>query len=157
VGGATAAASGAGITFPASASASSDANTLDDYEQGTWTATLKGTTTDPSTPVTTTGYYTKIGDVVWASFALNNVNTTGASGGVFISGLPFTSSASIVGMGSAMSYQFDFNSRTSLSVFVSTSSTVIYPQMSGNNTTWNDLLHNAGSARYLWASAVYKV
>ena len=32
VGGATAAASGAGITFPASQSASSNANTLDDYE-----------------------------------------------------------------------------------------------------------------------------
>ena len=39
VGGATAAASGAGITFPATQSASSDANTLDDYEEGTWNPT----------------------------------------------------------------------------------------------------------------------
>ena len=37
VGGATASASGTGITFPATQSASSDANTLDDYEEGTWT------------------------------------------------------------------------------------------------------------------------
>ena len=36
VGNATPAASGAGISFPATASASSDANTLDDYEEGTW-------------------------------------------------------------------------------------------------------------------------
>jgi len=33
-------ATGTGITFPATQSASSDANTLDDYEEGTWTPTL---------------------------------------------------------------------------------------------------------------------
>jgi hypothetical protein len=37
VGNATPSSSGAGITFPATQSASSDANTLDDYEEGTWT------------------------------------------------------------------------------------------------------------------------
>ena len=37
VGAATPSASGAGITFPATQSASTDANTLDDYEEGTWT------------------------------------------------------------------------------------------------------------------------
>jgi len=36
VGGATASSSGAGITFPATQSASTDANTLDDYEEGNW-------------------------------------------------------------------------------------------------------------------------
>jgi hypothetical protein len=39
VGGATPSASGSGISFPATQSASSDANTLDDYEEGTWTPT----------------------------------------------------------------------------------------------------------------------
>jgi hypothetical protein len=39
IGGATPSASGTGITFPATASASTDANTLDDYEEGTWTPT----------------------------------------------------------------------------------------------------------------------
>jgi hypothetical protein len=39
VGNATPSASGAGITFPATQSASTDANTLDDYEEGTWTPT----------------------------------------------------------------------------------------------------------------------
>jgi hypothetical protein len=37
VGGTTPSASGAGISFPATQSASSDGNTLDDYEEGTWT------------------------------------------------------------------------------------------------------------------------
>ena len=45
VGGATPSTSGSGITFPATASASSNANTLDDYEEGTWTPTLGGTAT----------------------------------------------------------------------------------------------------------------
>jgi hypothetical protein len=39
VGGATPSTSGAGITFPATQSASSNVNTLDDYEEGSWTPT----------------------------------------------------------------------------------------------------------------------
>jgi hypothetical protein len=39
-GGATPTTSGTGITFPASASASTNANTSDDYEEGTWTPTV---------------------------------------------------------------------------------------------------------------------
>lgn len=63
VGGATPAASGAGITFPATQSASSNANTLDDYEEGTWTPTtsVNGFTQSISS---LTGTYTKIGRVV---------------------------------------------------------------------------------------------
>ena len=38
--GATSPSSGTGIAFPATQNASSDANTLDDYEEGTWTPTL---------------------------------------------------------------------------------------------------------------------
>jgi hypothetical protein len=39
VGGATPSTSGSGITFPATISISSNVNTLDDYERGTWTPT----------------------------------------------------------------------------------------------------------------------
>ena len=45
VGNATPSASGAGITFPATQSASTDANTLDDYEEGTFTPILTTTGT----------------------------------------------------------------------------------------------------------------
>jgi hypothetical protein len=44
VGNATPSASGAGITFPATVSASTDPNTLDDYEEGTYTPTVTGLT-----------------------------------------------------------------------------------------------------------------
>jgi hypothetical protein len=59
VGDATPSASGSGISFPATQSASSDANTLDDYEEGTWTATFgtSAATYNDQVPVR----YTKIG------------------------------------------------------------------------------------------------
>ena len=98
VGGATPSASGSGISFPASASASSDANTLDDYEEGTWTASVGGTATYNDQ----TCFYTKIGRVVYVSGILfiNNIGTGSAS---TISGLPFTSSNGNTG-GSAFYY-----------------------------------------------------
>ncbi len=63
VGDATPSSSGAGITFPATQSASSDANTLDDYEEGNWTPTVAATTTNPtvSSYPTRIGRYVKIG------------------------------------------------------------------------------------------------
>ena len=83
VGGATPSASGSGITFPATASASSDANTLDDYEEGSWTAAI-----------TTGGIasqscnYTKIGRMVTIT---GNVIYNGASVSPDLTGVPFTS------------------------------------------------------------------
>jgi hypothetical protein len=93
VGGATPAASGAGITFPATASASSDANTLDDYEEGTWTVTLfDASSGGNASSTTTTGYYTKVGNLVTCSFGiLNNISSAGmTSGNTLYVSLPFT-------------------------------------------------------------------
>jgi hypothetical protein len=86
VGGATPAASGAGITFPASASASTNANTLDDYEEGTWTPSIGGTATYTSRY----GRYVKIGKMVSVQFAIV-VNTLGTGSVELMEGLPFTS------------------------------------------------------------------
>jgi len=94
VGAATPAASGAGITFPASQSASSDVNTLDDYEEGTWTPIDSS-----GNGLTFTGvsaYYTKIGDMVFATFELVYPATV-SSFNNRIGGLPFTTAT-----GSAM-------------------------------------------------------
>ena len=79
-------ATGVGITFPATQSASSDANTLDDYEEGTWTPTdQSGASIGLNNQ---SGYYVKIGKYVYAStrFFFNvNSSSTGAQ----IGGLPF--------------------------------------------------------------------
>ena len=100
VGGATASASGSGISFPATQSASSDANTLDDYEEGTWTPSLGGNTTY----VAQVGAYTKIGRFVLATFEVN-VSSIGTGAAASISGLPFTSfSTPTNGMGGMVGY-----------------------------------------------------
>jgi hypothetical protein len=89
VGNATPSASGAGITFPATQSASTDANTLDDYEEGTWTVNFSDGTTNSST--TTTGYYTKIGrQVTIVIDEVSNISTAGLTAGeYFRCSLPF--------------------------------------------------------------------
>ena len=90
VGNATPSSSGAGITFPATQSASSDANTLDDYEEGTWSPTVIGSTTAGTvTYFGRIGRYTKIGDLVTFTLYLNWGSGTG-TGDLQISGLPFT-------------------------------------------------------------------
>lgn len=93
VGGATPAASGAGITFPATQSASSDANTLDDYEEGTFTATfIADTGSNPTCTYTyQTGTYTKIGRLVYYTVRMGLSATSGGTTSLLIiGGFPFT-------------------------------------------------------------------
>jgi hypothetical protein len=85
-------ATGTGIAFPATQSASSDANTLDDYEEGTWTPILKGTSTNPSyTTSAASGSYVKIGRMVYVSFIIivTAVSSQG-TGNIYMDALPFT-------------------------------------------------------------------
>ena len=78
-----------GVAFPATAVAVTDANTLDDYEEGTWTPSLGGT----ATYTTQGGVYRKVGSLVWIRFTIqvNAIGTGSVSGAV--SGLPFASAA----------------------------------------------------------------
>lgn len=91
VGNATPSASGSGITFPATQSDSTDANTLDDYEEGTFTPTIVGSTAaGVGTYSQQLGIYTKIGRQVHFNVALAWSAHTG-TGNMSIAGLPFTS------------------------------------------------------------------
>lgn len=93
VGQATPATTGAGITYPATASLSANANTLDDYEEGVFAPTVIGSSTAGTCTYTTqSGYYTKIGNVVTASFGIAYTGHTG-TGNMVVTGLPFSSGA----------------------------------------------------------------
>jgi hypothetical protein len=95
VGGATPAASGAGITFPSTASASSDANTLDDYEEGTWTPELRFANSNTGITYTSRGgRYTKIGNVVTLNGFVNLSSKGSATGDATFTGIPFTADTS---------------------------------------------------------------
>jgi hypothetical protein len=90
VGGTTPSASGAGLTFPAVQSASTDANCLDDYEEGTWTPTVFGqTTAGTGTYTYQVGNYVKVGQMVCASALIVLTNHTG-TGNLALGGLPFS-------------------------------------------------------------------
>ncbi len=146
-----------GITFPATQVPSTDANTLDDYEEGTWTGTITGTVANPTTPVTTTGAYTKIGRQVFARIGFNDVNTTGASGSLGVSGLPFAPSASIA-TGSVMLYSIgtSFSTANNLSPYIPATTTIFFYGMV-NAGIWSIVTHNPGTARYLYVSVTYEV
>lgn len=78
---------GGQIRFPATQNASTNANTLDDYEEGTWTPS------DSSgaglTFTGASGYYVKIGGWVYVT-ATATYPVTASGAGSKIGGLPFT-------------------------------------------------------------------
>jgi len=79
------------IGFPATQVPSSDANTLDDYEEGTWTMGLTfGGLSTGITYNSNSGYYTKIGNVVTISGRMALTSKGSATGDAIITGLPFT-------------------------------------------------------------------
>jgi hypothetical protein len=86
VGNATPSTSGAGITFPGTQSASSDANTLDDYEEGTWTPTIAGI----STYTVQNATYIKIGKYVHIAGDVSGTDS-GSLASFVITSFPFVS------------------------------------------------------------------
>lgn len=83
------------LQFPATQNPSTNVNTLDDYEEGTWTPTLTFLTPGDVNVVYTTrlGHYIKIGKMVtvWAIIQTSTFTHTTASGEMQLTGLPFTS------------------------------------------------------------------
>jgi len=80
------------LKFPATQNASSDPNTLDDYEEGTWTPTMDRSGSSPTVSYSQRyGTYTKIGRMVWVFWDITASSVSGGSGVATISGLPFYS------------------------------------------------------------------
>ena len=80
---------GGQIAFPASQSASTDANTLDDYEEGTWTPNQGGGLTVIGT-FSSSGTYVKIGKQVTVLGMLSATTSIAYNGNaIMLSTLPF--------------------------------------------------------------------
>jgi len=121
--------SGTGIAFPATQSASSDANTLDDYEEGTWTPTVYGSSSAGITTYSTqTGKYTKIGRLVVAYFDINILTATG-TGNLTIGGFPFSAGTQLLGAGIPVFYNVTFTGVPAAS-FLGSGQTYIVLQLS---------------------------
>lgn len=109
------------VKFPAVQEASIDANTLDDYEEGSWTPSVGG----DATYVTQVGTYIKIGQMVtvWGQI---EINVLGTGSKRVVSGLPFTS-ANIAGV--------EYLGAVGYFVLLATSVVNIVPQVGGGATT----------------------
>lgn len=119
VGNATPSASGSGVSFPATQAPSTDVNTLDDYEEGTWTPSIGGS----ATYTTQTGTYTKVGRAV-TILGILTINAIGTGSLTQVSGLPFAAAtATPLAIGT-------FSSLATAVVFISavaSGSTITFP------------------------------
>lgn len=111
------------VAFPSTQNPSSNVNTLDDYEEGTFTPTIVGgTSAGVGTYTTQTGTYTKIGNRVCIDLSLNWSAHTG-TGTMIVGGLPFTVGAGIGSM--AVGWSTLTYTGTGVSVIPSAGSTQI--------------------------------
>ena len=118
------------IAFPASQSASAGANTLDDYEEGTWTPT-DGSGAGLSF-TTDSNQYVKVGQLVIASFYIT-YPTTASAAQARVAGLPFTSQNTTTAV-----YGGYFSFKTI---------TAVISLMLNQNSTTFDFFNDSGAAR----------
>ena len=149
--GGTVGANGVGVTFPATQVASSDANCLDDYEEGTFTPTVIGTTTaGVGVYSTQAGRYIKVGNLVTLQVYLNWTAHTG-TGNMLFGNFPFTTSstgysAAAIGYASNIA----LTAGNILTAFASTSSTYVnaYQTPTGGGSVTDVPMDAAGQIIY---------
>ena len=129
---------GGGLTFNGDTAA---ANALDDYEEGTWTATFTGSST------TATGRYVKIGGQVFVTVYGDSINVTSSVTGT-IGGLPFTNSGGYT----AASITHDTYTNNSYNGYVNTGGTTMTAIQDGTVSGAQTVV---GNPKYIMMSAVY--
>ena len=153
-------ASGQGIDFSATGNGSGTPTSelFDDYEEGSWTAALTGSTSGPTSAVNVTGTYVKVGRLVTVRAHIGPVSTVGAAGGVRVSGLPYTPAANMAAGNVMMYHRKNLNSTTcNITPYVTTGTIVTFYQTDYQNTaSWAEVGHNQGSDFYLFFSAAYE-
>ncbi len=122
-----------------------DSNTLDDYEEGTWTPVANS---GSLTPIRCT--YTKVGNVVHVSGQLSDITDTGTATDVQISGLPFTSDSTQQTTGGVMFRYLNAPSNaTQVTALVNPSSTsVVFYWSFDNASTWDGVQYQNASASW---------
>jgi len=133
------------------------ANTLDDYEEGTWSAELRGESSRASTPViSTTAKYRKIGDLVFVAAYFANVNTSGASGNCIVTGFPFQAINQLFGL-DVQTYGQDYDDAggvISVKMYIENNSQATL-LATKDNAAWQVHSITAGSGKYLQMQGCY--
>jgi hypothetical protein len=147
-----------GITFPATQAASSDPNTLDDYEEGTFSPVLKlGDTTQTQTSGGPNARYVKIGRLVY--FAIETYFSKSGTGEFNVSSLPFLAAAT---RQCHINYYYQFYTSSMPSTYMLTyivssgsSFTPQYMPSGGTQTAAINDTHFTGSTNYFYAAGTY--
>jgi hypothetical protein len=127
---------GTGITFPASPNLSTNANTLDAYEEGTWTPVLNfGGAAGVSVYNYQNGTYTKVGNVVTVRCYIAINTKTAATGAATLSGLPYAFKTSTAAYASAYMYISNGGSITNALMAYASPTTAIFNLGQGNGST----------------------
>jgi len=121
------------IAFPATQSASADANTMDDYEEGSWTPTISDSSGNNGTADSNNdGKYTKIGKIVFICAYVSVSSMGSVSGSIRVTGLPFTSSSDEStqgGLSTSYGHYLTITAGQSITCYVQQSTTYINVQL----------------------------
>ena len=140
-------ASGKGINL--GVTSNTDANTLDDFEEGTFTPAYACTVSANATVNTYNnqdGYYVKVGDMVFCTFRVGTTSMQFDNGQVDnnsshrmrITGLPFTSvNASLTGGGQISTMSSFGTVTTGITLRVATNDTQLFMRNQGDTASYN--------------------
>ena len=110
---------------------------------GTWTATFRGSTGEPATLKTKTGYYVKIGKMVTVTLSTGATDWSGYTGEFSITGLPATANANTHFVGTFLS---------SGSVDESNNNDGLVAYVAGNGTTIKVKAQDYNNAAVNWSA-----
>lgn len=134
---------------------------LDDYEYGSYTPVMYGSTTgntgDSTYRITgATGNYVKIGKLVFVHFRFDNYTVPSNATGSLLMTVPFANSlADVVGV--PMTHNISLYSDSYDWTVVYTSSSVFYLYDCGSGVQWSaqNITQNSGTGKYIWVSGTY--
>ena len=140
-----------GVTFNGDTAA---ANALDDYEEGSFTPTVGGSTTDPSTAVEGVGRDTKIGRAVTFNILFANKTISGADGNIQIVNMPFVSTGAINAVFPIASHNMDSDGTFSSGLLTGGSTTMEILYMR-DATSWQNIAIQNVINFYLYVGGSY--
>ena len=148
-----------GVVFGTGGPSPITSNTLNDYEEGTWTPVISDATSGGNTGTATVAYatYTKVGNLVYLKARLLNMDTTGmGSGNIYVQGVPFAADGD--GQGVA-SMSFFTAAASSLGIVPSIDSSASYIKL--KEVISGGVFINADSSQFtsgtadLWITITY--
>ena len=144
------------------------ANELDDYEEGTFTPTYLGSSSNPTVTYNsqTAGSYVKIGRQVIAKIVLRTDSVSGGSGNLYIGGLPFAASAASGTRAGTLNigYGSNFITKSPQSGYINDSDSIVVLTTNLSNDAVSDLngtilvshLQTGTNDNFLMATLIYE-